>query len=427
MHKVCLIRPGCKEMIDDKMDIPYGVLCLGTAIKKYGYDLVITDLSGGREYGDIPEADLYGISSYSVTYSESIKIRDWIRKNYPKKPIMIGGPHATIEYEKMLDEDFDAICVGEGEITVPPNIEKIILGSNDKVIFGKSVDDLDYYCPDYSLLNIDEYHRSNQGKKTISIMTSRGCLFQCKYCWNVHNGKKVRYRSPSSMFQELLILKNSFGIQHICFLDDSFLTDEKRARKIMMYLSELELSWEAECNIIHLQESEMCQFMKRTGCTNVFFGLESGSDLLLKKMSKPQNTAMIRKGVHNLKAAGIIVRGSLMVGFPGETWETLNETINLVKEIGLDEFSVYTFTPYPGTDPYYNPKKYGIEITAKSYEDFYMVKGDEESSYCFKSDTLNEKVLKQMREYLLNQLDNTKSAKSINEEKYTIKKWEELL
>lgn len=412
MTKVCLIKPKCKELLDDKMDIPYGVLCLASAIKQCGYEVTITDLSGNGEYDKIPEADIFGISTNSVTYSEAINIKDWIKKNHPGIPVVIGGAHSTVEY-KNISNDFDAIFVGEGEITFPASIESIIKKENEKVIYCQEVDNLDDFKLDYSLINIDEYHRTNGNKKTISLMTSRGCIFKCKYCWNFRNATKVRYRSYESMKEEITLLKNKYGIQHICILDDSFLTDLERAKKIMQCMKDLKLTWEAECNIIHLQSYELCEYMKDCGCTNVFFGMESGSERMLRIINKPQTKDIIRKGVANLKKSGIIVRGSIMVGFPGETWESVYETIELVKEIQLDEYVVYTFTPYPGTDPYYNPEKYGIEILAKEYSDFFMLKGNADSSYCFKSESLNPQIIKEMKNYIFTEIDSSRRSDQV--------------
>jgi len=180
----------------------------------------------------------------------------------------------------------------------------------------------------------------------------------------------------------------------------------------MMGLKKRKIKWECECNALHLQDVEICKMLADSGCYRVFIGVESGSDFMLKQMNKPQTKEIVRTAINNVKSTKQIrIRASLMVGFPGETWETLDESINFLLDLDFDEFTLYTFTPFPGTDPFTNPSKYGITKIDDRYDRFFLLKGNAESSYSFETKTLNPQILKEMRGVILQRL-NEKFASS---------------
>ena len=400
MKKICLIRPGVTGMLQNKVDIPYGLLCLGSALKQSGHEVTIIDLTD-EAYDIIPEADLYGITSYTVYYDECLKIKTWLRRHRNKNaPIAIGGPHASIMYNEIKKDGFDYIMVGEGEITFPEIADNMTRQENSIVLFGKIVENLDDYPLDYSLVNPDDYVRKLDYQKSVSLMSSRGCLFKCAFCWTANNHSKVRYKSAKSTLQEIDNIFSLYGKRNISFLDDSFLTDKKRAAEIIKGLKERNIIWECECNAIHLQDIETCEMLADGGCRRLFIGVESGSAEMLKRMNKPQTPEIIKRAIDNLKKTKrITVRVSLMVGFPGETWDTLKESADFLSTLNFDEYTLYTFTPFPGTDPFMYPEKYGITKIDDKYDNFFLVKGDSESSYSFETETLTPEIVKEMRSY----------------------------
>lgn len=408
MKNICLIKPRITGFLNNKTDIPHGLLCLGSALEASGYNVKILDLTE-KLYDIIPEADLYGITSYTIFYDECLKIKDWIRKNRQSKAvIVVGGPHASILYDAMVNDGFDYIFTGEGEKTFPTIIESLIDKSySDIIIKGECVDNIDEYVLNYQLVDPDFYTRGTNNDKTISIISSRGCPYQCAFCWTANNYRaNVRYKSVKVVMSEIDEIFRLYGKRNICFLDDSFLSDQKRAFEIMDELKNREIIWECECNVPHLQNINTCRKLYDTGCRHILMGVESGSDIMLKQMNKPQTSKTIRKAVENIKATGdIVIRASIMVGFPGETWETLKESVDFLVSLNFDEYTLYTFTPFPGTDPYSNREKYGITKITDDFSNFYLIKGDAESSYSFETKNLNPAILEQMRNYVKARLD----------------------
>ena len=417
MKRICLIRPGVTGMLQNKVDIPYGLLCLGSALEQNGFDIIIKDLTD-ENYEIIPEADIYGITSYTVYYNECLKIKEWLRKNRnPFAPVAVGGPHASAMYNEIKNDGFDYIMVGDGEITFPNIANNMKQNKESVIVFGERVEDLDDFPLDYRLINPDEYTRKTDRENAISIMSSRGCLFNCAFCWTANNyNSKVRYKSAENTLKEIDNIFELYGYRNICFLDDSFLTDIQRAKQIMDGLKSRNIKWECEANALHLQDVELCKKIVASGCYRIFIGVESGSDFMLKLMNKPQTTKIVKNAINNIKSVGDIrVRASVMVGFPGETWDTVNESIDFLLDLNIDEFTLYTFTPFPGTLPFENMEKYGITRINDRYDDFFLLKGNAESSYSFETKELNSIILKEMRIYMQSRLEEKfkSSAKAI--------------
>jgi len=231
MKKICLIRPGITGMLENKVDIPYGLLCLGSALKQNGFEVTIIDLTD-ETYEIIPEADIYGITSYTVYYYECLKIKKWLRENRNlNAPIVIGGPHASTMYNEIKNDGFDYIMVGEGEITFSKIANQMKRNNQSIIIQGERVDNLDDFLIDYTLVDINEYTRKTDYEKSISILSSRGCPFKCAFCWTANNHNLVRYKSAENILKEIDNIFNTYGYRNICFLDDSFLIEKKELEK----------------------------------------------------------------------------------------------------------------------------------------------------------------------------------------------------
>ncbi len=118
-------------------------------------------------------------------------------------------------------------------------------------------------------------------------------------------------------------------------------------------------------------------------------------------MHKDQTAADIRQGIANAKAAGLVVRVYLMVGFPGETWQTIRETVNLMEDCQPDEFSVYPLVPYPGTPLYKHPEAFGITTINPDFAQYFQIRSQRDTGYVFRTNYLDENLIAEMRQYII--------------------------
>jgi len=218
--------------------------------------------------------------------------------------------------------------------------------------------------PAWDLFNVkDVYSRFPsepsifKAKRMGSVYTTRGCPFQCTFCYTE---KAVRQRSVGNVIEEIRQLKERYGITHILISDDLFVVRKKRTVEFCEALikSNLNVTWTAtgRCNII---DPEFLKIMRRAGCMFLHLGIESGSDTVLKAIKKQQTPDMIINAVKMCRDAGIRPGGTFILGLPPETKETVRETVQVYKTLNNYRKHVNKFffaTPYPGT-PLYDEMK----------------------------------------------------------------------
>ena len=198
-----LIHPPHPSATDDKLDAPLGLLYIASNLKKHGHDVRVVDLSGTKRDKDkwremISGADLYGVTDYVCTMDISKEIADICREKNPECRVIVGGANVTGFVEQYslayFPDGFDSIVVGDGE---DPILEVIKDFPNLAQYYDFPLDrDLDIYPnPDYEMIDVHSYHRKIDDKKSISILTSRGCPFRCSFCGLPKQKRTVRYRS----------------------------------------------------------------------------------------------------------------------------------------------------------------------------------------------------------------------------------------
>jgi len=146
-------------------------------------------------------------------------------------------------------------------------------------------------------------------------------------------------------------------------------------------------------------------------------GIESGSQKMQDLMNTRKNVQKMAEGVIAAKKVGIEVRAGLIVGYPGETWDTVKESVANLKKMPLDSYNLFNFVPLPGTDPYHNPKRYGITWISDDWKDFFILCGENEASYAFEHETLDKTTLSEMRKYMINELSQ-KFMPALNDNEY---------
>jgi len=318
-----------------------------------------------------------GISLFTVGVWSAARIARGVKRSLPDTKILVGGPHiSSMGLETMSRfPDFDLAVVGEGEETLSEVLACYRSGGDIGAVNGviyrdaqdrpqrtaprrieKDLDRLPYPAwdllpgfPDAYLPGAYEFPHG----PVASIAASRGCPFKCRFCDTSTFGARLRHYSPAKVVELIKYVKNRYGVRHIVFVDDLFLANRKRATEFCELLIEASLgvTWNCLARADSVRP-ELLALMKRAGCWEIMYGLESGSDQILQKMEKSLSVEKSRQAVEWTAEAGIRVRGLFMLGYPGETEETIAETRAFISSIPLDVMQLTKFTPYPGSPVY---------------------------------------------------------------------------
>jgi radical SAM superfamily enzyme YgiQ (UPF0313 family) len=408
-RNIVLIQTPSSELENDRLEPPLGLLYLATWLNQQGYAAQIVDLSSKPSdcWNDlIPQANVYGFSTYTTTYARTLELLQKVKYFHPNAVTIAGGPHASALPE-IVAESFDFVIVGEGEMALLNLLKALEYGKTPpKILKEEPVNDLDTLpYPDYSLVDVSTYSRVVDGKPSLSILSSRGCPYHCVFCNSiVFGGHSPRFRSALNVIEEIKLIKKRWGISTFRFQDDVFTIKLSRLRDLTALLSKQEIIYRCFGRVDRCS-TEVTNLLYQSGCRHISFGVESGSDFILSRMQKGQTSKQIREGIFNAKAAGLIVRVYLIVGFPGETWQTIVQTINLMRECKPDEFSVYPLIPYPGTTIYKNPKDFGITAINNDFSRYFQVRRGRKTGIVFRTEQLNENLINEMRSHVIAQLE----------------------
>ncbi len=377
--KICLINAPCTIIDDDNLEPPLGALYIAAVLKENNYDVQIYSMTGCKDDKEvnekikkIPQADVYGFTTYCTNYNNIKKCINHLWFKYPSSPIVLGGPNATALPEFTLeDANCDYLIVGEGEdafLNLIKSLEKHEY--IPPIIYGQGRENIDsYLMPAYDLINFDDYTRVLDGERVVSIISSRGCDRNCTHCNSVIMGggsrgkKKVRYRSVENILKEIKYLQ-SLGFNKFRFNDDIF-TSNPNLEEFCIELHKLNIEYRIFARVEDLT-LDTCYLLAKSGCKHIAIGLESLNPNNLRFLRK-QSQIGKEGNIWNAEEFGIMIRAYFIVGLPYDTDENIKEYFDKVLELGIDEWTCYPLIPYPGTEIWKNPKKYGYEIIDKDF------------------------------------------------------------
>ena len=331
-----------------------------------------------------------GITLFTVGVWGAAAIAREIKAALPETVIIVGGPHISSMGPETIQRfpEFDVAVVGEGERPLMDLLSALDSGHNlfrvpsliyrqgDSVLttpaspINKVLDELPF--PAWDLL--PNFHAAYRPAiydfprgPVATIAASRGCPFHCKFCDTSTFGAKMRAYSPTVVFNMMRHLQDTYGVQHIMFVDDLFLASRVRVTELCNLILEngLKMTWTCTARVDTVK-SDLLQLMKRAGCWEISFGLETGSDELLKKMDKMARVESSTKAVTWTAQAGIRTKGLFMLGYPGETLETIQMTKDFIRSIPMQIMNLTKFTPYPGSPIYRD--LYGTNIRDDHWE-----------------------------------------------------------
>ncbi|MGD0645687.1 MAG: radical SAM protein [Candidatus Bathyarchaeia archaeon] len=316
------------------------------------------------------EPNMVGITSVTATFSSALQVAHIIKVSYPSAMIVFGGPHFTIMDERILREqrEVDVIVRGEGEETIV-DLASFVSGSGVKsldevagIAFRKNAQIV--RTPDRPFIqNLDElpppaYHyfplRKYRifGKLGLPMITSRGCPLQCTFCLVPRiAGNDFRARSVRNVVDELEWIRDEYRADFVTFNDDVFTYDKERTLDFCSEIKKrgIKIPWDCQTRVDCVSEEVLAE-MKAANCQLVSFGVESCCQEILDAMKKGTNVQQNVIAIKWAKEVGLSVAVSLIVGYPGETQESLNQTFDFVRRAEPDDVYLYLATPYPNTE-----------------------------------------------------------------------------
>ena len=377
-----------------------GLGYLASALKKNGHDVLILDgLREKIEY-ESTDWDLVGVTAMSTYFPECInEIKR--AKSFGLKTI-IGGPHVICDpIQSLIDSGADYAAIGEGERTLvqlasgipPAQVDGLAYWENGKAIQSKQSDKMigdtesgnttfvmkenmytlqigklkrdfqvnidDFGQPDWASIDPRTYPVVPHGMiahahPLAPIITTRGCPYSCTYCSApITAGKRMRYRDTKNVVDEIEMLVNDFGVKEIQIEDDNFTLNREHCMNICEEILKrgIKVLWSLPNGVrIDKLDKEMLILMKKAGCVSMALGIESANQRILDMIKKDLNQEIVRKTVQDVADVGIETVGFFMIGFPTETKQEIENTINFALTLPLTRANFTKVTPLPGTE-----------------------------------------------------------------------------
>jgi len=396
--KTILINPPSIGSEDDHLEPSLGLLYIAGTLQHHDFDVEIYEMTGCKTEDDvwqkirnIPYGDVYGFTTYCTNYPYIKKAIDYI-KNYINRDaiIILGGPNASALPEYTLrNSGCDYVIVGEGELAFLALVNR--LKNNifiPKIVQGWEYNNIDKYpLPAWDLVNLNSFNRVLDGKRVISILSSRGCMYNCTHCNSVIMGggsKKVRYRSTANIIEEIKYLQ-SLGFNNFRFNDDIFTVNPK-LNELLSEIKKLNINYRIFARIEQLTD-KMCKNLTESGCKHIAIGLESLNPDNLRFLRKSSQLGLEEKHLKNVKNHGMMSRVYFIVGLQYDTDKNIEKYFEIASKLPFDEFSVYPLIPYPGTEIWKNPEKFGYTIINKDFTQYWQI--GEGKKTCFALDHKN--------------------------------------
>ncbi|MBF0219409.1 MAG: B12-binding domain-containing radical SAM protein [Gammaproteobacteria bacterium] len=380
MAHVALINPYTP---DGNFVPPLGLLTLASVLEAGGHQVMIFDQNDNPDiYAEVVgfNPGVVGISAVTSALSSGQRIAQQLRETLPLARIVFGGAHPSAMPQQVLAwPEVDFVIVSEGEIPFRLLVDWIVakgtVGQLAKIpnlhykhagllLSTPTSDYLDEAAlvalprPAYHLLDVDRIASKvrhgifSKGKRILPYMASRGCPYLCTFC-SVMMGRKMRRLPVDRVLADLAYLVERYQVDQIYLEDDNFTASKKYANAILDGIHERALPITLKfANGIRLENMHepMLEKMRRAGVQSLSFGLESGSEKVLKLMKKSLDLEKTRKRVEMIRRHGFLIGANMIIGYPGETEADIWESYHYFRELRLDSTAVVNLIPFPGTD-----------------------------------------------------------------------------
>ena len=450
--RICLITPPSIFLLDERVFMTLGILKVAAVLEKAGMEVEMLDLSGVENYEEVVQdhaagssTTCYGITATTPQMPAATKVYRTLRAVKPGARIILGGPHVTLihaayKFEqkrgvtgratsayRLLEEMFDVLVVGDGEVAVfealgeaPPKLVDGDDPKSDYFLNNEKLTELPF--PARHLIDVHSYHYSIDGVSALSMIAQLGCPFGCGFCGGRMSPflRRIRMRTSENIVKEMVQLYQTYGVTGFMLYDDELNVNPKIV-ELMNLIADAQQRLGVEFRLrgfikAELFTDEQAAAMYRAGFRWILVGFESGHERILtniqKKASKADNTrCMDIAKRHHLK-----VKALMSVGHPGESEETVRATAEWLLAVEPDDFDATVITTYPGT-PYFDeavetkpgvwtysyPKTgdrlHSIEVDYREVAEYYKGVPGEYTSYVY-TDHLNSLDLVRLRDWL---------------------------
>jgi radical SAM superfamily enzyme YgiQ (UPF0313 family) len=394
--KVLLINPPVREWAKPNV-FPLGLGYIAAVLLKDGHKVEVMDINAYR-WNRIEvekrikntEFDAVGIGGIITTYKYVKWLIAVIRKYHPDKKIIVGGSIGTSIPKLMLERNpVDVICVGEGEETARDLFAVLEEKGDLSAVKGvwykdasgrimatparppiKDLDSLPF--PAWDLFPIEIYLKNPVGSPnrnkwidgsadmavlSMNLNGARGCPYKCIYCYHDFMGQGYRTRSAKNIISEIELLYKKYGVTYFHFTDDEFVINKAFVYELckgfidLMKSIGVHFTWGC-AGRVNLMDEELISSMVSAGCVLIGYGIESGSQKILDLIKKQVTVKQAKDAVRLTQKYTDWADCTFMIGYPGETEDTIQETIDFCRELDLTPEVIFFLTPYPGTELY---------------------------------------------------------------------------
>lgn len=373
--------------------LPIGLGYLQAALKGKGHACRLANLSGKSRkevvaYFREQKPDVIGVSMFTFNRRRSYDLLTWAREACPSALILTGGPHPTHLAREVFEDcpALDAIVKGEGETPMLGIVERMatapgsdlwrrtpgLILRDGETLSAPPLDNLDSVGFPAATFEADFMDEVGQ---LAYLSSSRGCPATCNFCntpefW----GTSIRFRSPESVLAEMTFLREKHGLTYFSFRDDTFTGNKGRIMKLMGMLQESGMHplWNCQSRV-NLVDEDRLVAMKRAGCEFMQFGVEHGSERVLSLLDKGTKMSQVHNALSLVRKVGINLGIYLITGIPGETWEDVEQSADLIRKSRPHDVQVSPLAIYPGTRMW---DRYRAE--GRLDEDFFRATGDAE-------------------------------------------------
>jgi radical SAM superfamily enzyme YgiQ (UPF0313 family) len=367
---------------------PVTMVTIATMLRDQGHSVTVldcpaemVDLDGMLARAASFSPDLALVNTSTPTIDDDLHAA-LLLKQYCAKPVVTAlyGIHPTCMYKELLatGNGVDCCIIGEPEFTIRDLVQALSCGAGIGHVEGvASVDAAGHVAvsrervpsanldelpiPDWSLVDTGNYRLPLNNEKFLLVNTNRGCPYRCTFCnAYAYYGRVPRRRSVPHIMQELQNDVNRFGVNNFMFWAEEFILDRDFVMELCDAICSSGLNVKWVCNSrVDAVDAEVLAAIKKAGCWNIAFGIESGNQHILDSINKGITLEGIRHAVSMAKAAGLQVTGHVIIGFPEDTVETIRTTEKFVNSLDLDFVQYYCAMPYPGTRLYEDAVRHG--------------------------------------------------------------------
>jgi anaerobic magnesium-protoporphyrin IX monomethyl ester cyclase len=364
------------------------LLYLASVLERLGHDVKIVDLAGIDNWSimirDILSKevfDLFGITCVTPNFEMSSQIANLLKESETRTPIVVGGVHPTVlPWDVLRNIQCDVVVRGEAELILE-NLMNDFRNDELKQIYDGFVVP-SHLIPRPARHLVDLHRYSPGGEEATPVYTSRGCSFNCSFCSKLtgRTYRPIPLKQVLDEIQEVI----SYGFKHVVFGDDNIGIQPQRLEELLNSIKPLGITFRLNQDARHVKE-RLLELASEAGCTEISYGIESGSQKMLDLMNKQNTVEQNRRAIELTRNHGMSAKAYFMVNFPGETEETVKDTLRFAEVAMPDKWLLSAFAPLPGCEVFSHPDKFGITWMSKNWGDYYLVGKEGKFKPCFKT------------------------------------------